>query len=166
MTQLKGHNVGGPVVPYTSADVYATHKALYGKGGYRTVATLTERNNIPLDRREMYMLVAVEANRQVYRLIIWSDAASIPNANWEVFPDLSNLEQVDYDTDISGVRDGSNQYFTLSLPFVAGSTKVYYNGVRQQRGSSLDYTEIGTTQIKVDLPPVSDDKLMVEYIVG
>ena len=40
-------------------DVYPTHEANLGKGGYRTVANITERDNIPFERCEEGMLVTV-----------------------------------------------------------------------------------------------------------
>lgn len=40
-------------------DVYPTHEAKFGKGGYRTVANISERDNIPFERCEEGMLVTV-----------------------------------------------------------------------------------------------------------
>lgn len=40
-------------------DVYPTHEAKFGKGGYRTVANIAERDNIPFERCEEGMLVTV-----------------------------------------------------------------------------------------------------------
>lgn len=49
-------------------DTYATHDELFGKGGYRTVNTLLERNNIPIDRRKSGMLVYVLEDGNRYKL--------------------------------------------------------------------------------------------------
>ena len=59
---IKGTNVFGPVVPFNTDDIYASHKATYGQGGWRTAKNLTERNAILFDRREDLMIVAVEDN--------------------------------------------------------------------------------------------------------
>ncbi len=59
---IKGTNVFGPVVPFNTDDIYASHKATYGQGGWRTAKNLTERNAILSDRREDLMIVAVEDN--------------------------------------------------------------------------------------------------------
>jgi hypothetical protein len=59
MSDLKGTNIAGPVVPFTSDDTYATHLAKYGKGGFRSVQNINERNSIPEARREEGMLVYV-----------------------------------------------------------------------------------------------------------
>ena len=59
MADIKGTNVAAPIVPYTSDDIYATHEAKYGKGGYRTVQSIEERDSIPEARLEEGMLVYV-----------------------------------------------------------------------------------------------------------
>lgn len=60
MANIKGTNVASPVVPFTEQDIYPTHEAKYGKGGFRTCATLEEMNSIPTPRREEGMFVYVE----------------------------------------------------------------------------------------------------------
>lgn len=62
MAQINGTNVIAPVVPLDTADVHPSHEALYGKGGYRTVATTAARDAIPAPRREAGMLVYVTAS--------------------------------------------------------------------------------------------------------
>ena len=59
MSDLKGTNIASPVVPFTSDDTYATHLAKYGKGGFRSVQNIEERDNIPEARLENGMLVYV-----------------------------------------------------------------------------------------------------------
>jgi hypothetical protein len=68
MTQLKGTNVLAPVVPFDTADPYPSHVAAYGKGGYRSVANLAERDGIPSLRREAGMVVFVTSLQKEYRL--------------------------------------------------------------------------------------------------
>ena len=68
MAKIKGTNVAAPVVPFDTNDVHPSHEARYGKGGYRTAATTTERDAIPAARREAGMLVHVVADGKVYRL--------------------------------------------------------------------------------------------------
>jgi predicted transcriptional regulator len=70
MTQLKGTNVLAPVVPFDTADPYPSHVAAYGKGGYRSVANLAERDGIPSLRREAGMVVFVTSLQKEYRLEI------------------------------------------------------------------------------------------------
>lgn len=47
MADLKGTVAASQIVPGSSDDKYATHHEQYGAGGYRTVASVSERNNIP-----------------------------------------------------------------------------------------------------------------------
>ena len=59
MSNIQGINVAAPVVPYTTTDIFPTHFASYGKGGWRTVNTLVDRDSIPFDRLELSMIVVV-----------------------------------------------------------------------------------------------------------
>lgn len=59
MTELKGTVLASGIVPGTTEDKFPTHYAEYGKGGFRTVKSITERDNIPEERREEGMLVYV-----------------------------------------------------------------------------------------------------------
>ena len=68
MAQILGTNVAAPVVPFSTTDVHPSHEAAYGKGGYRSVANITERNAIPTARREAGMLVYVQAEGVIYQL--------------------------------------------------------------------------------------------------
>lgn len=60
--------VAGFIAPTDSSDTYATHDALYGRGGHRTVASVADRNAIPTDRRAEGMLVFVAADGETYKL--------------------------------------------------------------------------------------------------
>lgn len=51
--------VTGPVAPSLITDDYPTHDSTYGLGGYREVADINARNNIPLERQRIGMLVWV-----------------------------------------------------------------------------------------------------------
>jgi hypothetical protein len=68
MTQIKGTNVLAPVVPFDTSDAHASHEARYGKGGYRSVADIAERDAIPALRREAGMLVLTLSDGVTWRL--------------------------------------------------------------------------------------------------
>lgn len=68
MSIIKGTNVLAPVVPFDTTDTHASHEARYGKGGYRSVADIAERDAIPQLRREAGMLVCVLTDGKVWRL--------------------------------------------------------------------------------------------------
>lgn len=68
MTAILGTNVAAPVVPFDSADVFATHDEIYGRGGFRTVANTTDRDAISTQRRAQGMLVYSIADDTTYQL--------------------------------------------------------------------------------------------------
>lgn len=57
--ELKGTNIYAPIVPGTDEDKYPTHYSRYGKGGFKCVRTLVERDTIPVDRLEVPTLCYV-----------------------------------------------------------------------------------------------------------
>lgn len=62
-------------------------------------------------------------------------------------------------------KNGSNLTFTLPTKFIAGTTQVYLNGVRQRLGSSAQYVEDGTSHtISFAEPPQSGFDLWVDYL--
>lgn len=67
----------GSVEPNALTDKYPTHNELYGKGGFRSVADLTERNAITPARRSIGMLVYCIANEKFYQL-----KGGITDASW------------------------------------------------------------------------------------
>lgn len=58
-TPILGTNLASAIVPFTDADQFPTHYAQYGKGGWRSVATVEERDSIPEMRLEEGMVVYV-----------------------------------------------------------------------------------------------------------
>jgi len=70
MAKIPGSvRITGPVAPTDTSDIYPSHLAFYGKGGIRTVTNLSERDSLPMDRRENGMLVYVTATDKYYKLI-------------------------------------------------------------------------------------------------
>ena len=65
--KIPGTNLAAPVVPFTEDDVYPTHYAQYGKGGFRTVVTLEDLDLIPQELREDGMLVYVSEEGMIYQ---------------------------------------------------------------------------------------------------
>ena len=100
MANIKGTNVAAPVVPFDTTDVHPSHEALYGKGGYRTVASNADRDAIPSARREAGMLVHVTATGLLWQLggdlTTWSTfAAGAPTS-------LSQLADVQISSPATG----------------------------------------------------------------
>ena len=72
-----GVGVSGYIAPTDTADLYATHKAQFGYGGYRSVADINARDNITSLRREEGMVVYVISDKVEYRLV-----GGLLNTNW------------------------------------------------------------------------------------
>lgn len=77
MSTIPGTNVAAMVVPFDTADIYATHNDKYGRGGYRVCDTLTERDAIPDLRRKAGMWVRCLEDGKVYEM-----GAGLANADW------------------------------------------------------------------------------------
>lgn len=81
MASIKGTNVLAPVVPFDTTDGHATHEARWGRGGYRSVQSTTERDGIPTLRREAGMLVWVIDTQKAWRLngdlTTWTEVTAI-----------------------------------------------------------------------------------------
>ena len=78
MPDLLGTVVIAPITPTSTEDRYPTHSAEYGKGSYRTVSTLADRDSISEERRELGMLVWVDSEKQLFRL-----TTGTTNSDWE-----------------------------------------------------------------------------------
>lgn len=72
--------LSAPISPYDTNDTQPTHEAKWGKGGYRSVQTLIERDLIPDERREIGMVVFVQEDERVYSL-----KDGIDNSKWVDF---------------------------------------------------------------------------------
>src|SRR5271157_861441 len=72
-TPLTGVNVAAPVVPFTDADTFPTHEAIYGLGGWREVANYTARDAIPSLRQEVGMMVYVLSDQTFWQLTTVGD---------------------------------------------------------------------------------------------
>lgn len=75
-TPILGTNVASAIVPFTDADQFATHRAKYGHGGWRSVDTISERNGLPEDRKEVGMVVFVIETQEGY---MWN------GSTWDFF---------------------------------------------------------------------------------
>lgn len=67
----------GAVEPNDLSDKYPTHNEIYGKGGFRSVASNAERDNITPARRSVGMLVYSILEEKFYQL-----KAGLLNTNW------------------------------------------------------------------------------------
>ncbi len=75
---------------------------------------------------------------------------------------LSPGQRVDNEILTSQIDEITDSFIT-SFNYVAGTLKIYLNGIRQSPGVSLDYTETGTNSFQLNSIPVSGEKLIVDY---
>jgi hypothetical protein len=69
-----------------TSDDYPTHIDSLGKGGYVTVATISDRNAITNKRRKHGMLVFVQSEGVIYKLNAFNPASpTITNSDWVIF---------------------------------------------------------------------------------
>ena len=68
MSKIPGTNVASGIVPFTTDDEFPTHYSEYGKGGWREVSTIAERDSITSQRRKIGMAVDVRETDTVYIL--------------------------------------------------------------------------------------------------
>lgn len=73
------------ISPISESDTYPTHKAIWGLGGFKSVGSISERDNIPIDRREPGMWVNVTGDA-VYE---WS------GNNWTAVSGISGIGGTD-----------------------------------------------------------------------
>lgn len=83
---------------------------------------------------------------------------------WQQIPTSAGLLNANFvdDETPSGSINGSNVTFTLADTPVAGSVKLYLNGLRQKVGAGNDYTISGTT-ITYLTAPLTGDVLTADY---
>lgn len=68
MSKIPGTNVASGIAPFTTDDEFPTHYSEYGKGGWREVSTIAERDSITSQRRKIGMAVYVSETDRVYIL--------------------------------------------------------------------------------------------------
>ena len=80
MSKLYGTIINDTIYPSSTEERFATHDALYGKGGYRSVNTIAERDAIPVERLVLGCEIRVmeEENSPVYYL------KSLDPITWEL----------------------------------------------------------------------------------
>ena len=95
MAKIPGLNITAPVVPSQDTDTYPSHRAIYGYGGWREVATVADRDAIPSLRRESGMSVYVTSEQKLYvlqdDLVTWNEFKSGSTDSVRKTDDLSTF---------------------------------------------------------------------------
>lgn len=130
MADINGTNVASKIVPYTTADEYATHDEQYGVGGYRTVDSVSEMNAIPAARRKEGMLVNVKGDK-IYKLNssnTFVDAGLGGSGGSEVYQvDVSKLDFTQVADGVSASQDQINEVANCITYWAQGKPVIYNN---------------------------------------
>lgn len=119
--EMKGTNISSPVVPFTKEDRYATHDETFGRGGYRSIASVSEMNAIPTERRKEGMLVNVVGDK-IYRLVNGSFVSAFKTINGQSILGSGNVP-------ISGGSGSDTHDLTIDVKTgydASGTPKIYF----------------------------------------
>jgi hypothetical protein len=164
MAKLSGTVVVSTVVPTDTQDTHATHDAIYGKGGYRVVDTITDRNNITEPRRTIGMLVKVLEDGITYEL-----KNGISDSHWEVQADSNGNMKGDSAYDIA-IQTGAIPSTMTKEEFVQWNRgpqgEVGPKGDKGQDGKIAGYQPTNIAPIKFKTPyEKTDYGIGVEKVV-
>lgn len=147
MAALSGTIVASRIVPSDSLDAYATHDADYGRGGYRSVADITERDAIPDPRRKVGMKVWVNSESKEYQLI-----ADITNGSWVEVTGGSGSSTIASLTDVVITAPTASQVLSYDE-----ATSKWINTAATSSGGTWG-SITGTLSIQTDLQTALDGK--------
>ena len=84
MAKRKGTNIAAPITTFTDGDIYCTHYALLGHGGWRNVADIAARDSLLPSMLDLHMIVSTESDGKKYELIsIPIQGQSLTPSNWK-----------------------------------------------------------------------------------
>lgn len=138
MAELSGTKLASMVVPGTTEDKFPTHDAQYGKGGFRSVETVAERDAIPTERKTKGMVVAVTANGLNYQ---WNGTA------WVEWLPKGNVT-VDQSLNKASTNAVSNKAVTTAINDLSRDL----NDVKETANAALPITQVLAT-----MPATPDD---------
>lgn len=138
MANIPGTNVASIIVPNTTDDDYATHDALYGKGGYRSVATIADRDAITAKRKDKGMIVNVQANNLNYQ---WNGTA------WVEWLPKGNVT-VDQSLNKASTNAVSNKVVTTAINNLSQELNI----TKETANAALPITQVLAT-----MPTTPDD---------
>lgn len=104
------------------------------------------------------------------------DSVSIgSNGNWYIGSNdtgisaSQKMHTVDYNHQIDGSRNGTNNTLVASNSYVAGTMNVYKSGMRLSKGGTYDYVESSDingelNSVTFTIPPSPNENIIFEYI--
>jgi hypothetical protein len=152
MAQNTGTLIFGTLKTFDSLDTYPVAETNDILGSAKSVATLTDRDNIPVERRQIGMTVYVNADKLTYKL-----ENGVSNSNWVLeglnFPTPIKLK--DYITD----RKIVSVPLVVNLPSTGSTTACYF--IQNSGGTPflMEWTTTGYTYSsgRTDLPNAISD---------
>lgn len=130
MSNLYGTNVSATIKPFTTADIFPTHEAQYGKGGYRTVNSENDLTSIPADtnnsgvtRLETGMLVYVISTGKIYKYT--GDTTTNTSSDWEEFTVTAENEYYKVVADTTAMNALTSTALVGTLAYVIYTDEIY-----------------------------------------
>lgn len=178
-SKVGGVGILGFISPMDTRDEYAVFDPLYGIDGLRNVNGESDLNSIPYDRRRPGMIVGVEGGSKFFKLkdvswdftlTDWEEIFFLTSAQFNllenfqnniVIPGVNSSNFIDREL-ISGEINNINTEFQLRFTPELNSEHIYYNGLLQEKGLSLDYVISGKT-VTFNSPPKTGSKLLCTY---
>lgn len=153
MANISGTNLAASIVPFTTDDKFATHLAQYGKGGWRSVDTIADRDAITDRRLEVGMSVYVTSENKLYILAALDTATTPYTKTWEEFKSGST----------DSVRKTSS--FDNFEPLIPGEIIQYVGETNQNYTKGYFYKVTSeTTPEELQVAGTSSSTLMPEDI--
>lgn len=132
---LKGTTVYSGIVPTNTSDVYPTHSAIYGMGGFRSVQTATERDQIPVERLEVGAKVLVTEEEENYYVKSIDDGVVTWDLETALYADKLIATPTIYGT--WSFKNNSGSSVTSSE---VGVSNVNASSITIERGYVVDFT--------------------------
>jgi hypothetical protein len=123
----QGTRITAPIVPNDSSDVYSTHDEGFGRGGYRAVKTIVERDAIKIALRKEGMLVKVLDDNKTYTL-----KNGIGNGNWEIFLNIDSINNLKVTQKL--LVQALPAPYTVTFPFVVEDPDGYNRAAVSSKG--------------------------------
>jgi hypothetical protein len=145
--------VAGFIAPTDSTDTYAVTDELYNRGGYRTVLTLTERNDITADRRKIGMLVFVLGTNEYYTL-----KTGLTNSDWELWAPGGGGGSGTTNKVTATIGNGTDTEYEIihSLNTLDVLAQVRDATTNEVVSVDIQNTDVNTTTVKFYNPPSSN----------
>ena len=144
MSQIIGTNIIAPIVPGSTDDTFPTHIDLYGKGGYRAVSGLLDRDEIPEDRKSQGMMVQTYSDGKFW---IYDEVVG-----WFELPFRAGDSRIEAN---AIVYLTGNQIISGNKSFVNFNDTNFYGRARATTGlffdvTTTDFLFVGPRTIEVD----------------